>query len=99
MNKVNEMVSEEKKEEYRKKADIFRALSNPVRLCILTRLIESGKLNVSMLSECMCVSQSNVSQHLSKLRALGIVKAEKTDNQVFYSCDKEEIIRVITALG
>lgn len=91
-------VSEEQKREYQKKSEIFKALSSPVRLCILTRLIAYGKLNVGSLVDCMCVSQSGVSQHLSKLRAWDLVKTEKIDNQVFYSCDREDVIRVVKSL-
>lgn len=76
---------------YREQAEVFKALSSPVRLCILNRLVEQGRMSVSQIVDCMCVSQSGVSQHLAKLRTLGIVSDERVENQVFYSCNREEI--------
>lgn len=91
------MVSEEQRAIYKEQAELFKALSSPVRLCILNRLLSQGRLSVSEIVSCMCVSQSSVSQHLAKLRALGIVRDEKVENQVFYSCEREDIRRILDA--
>jgi DNA-binding transcriptional ArsR family regulator len=50
----------------------FRALSEPVRLKLLSRLRES-ECNVGELTERLGCSQANVSKHLATLQAAGIV--------------------------
>lgn len=80
-----------------KKAEIFKALSNPIRLCLLKTLIEEGPKNVTYLTEKLQTSQSNVSQNLGRLRALGIIDAKKQGNQVIYGCYSEEIINIYNA--
>ncbi len=82
----------------REKAELIKALSSPVRLCILKRLIENGRLNVTEITNCMDVTQSGVSQHLAKLRSLGIVRCEKVENQVFYTCEREDIKKILLAV-
>ena len=58
---------------YNKISEIFKALSNPTRLC-MHGLMEKGSCNVSYMEKCLETSQSAISQHLSKLKAAGIVK-------------------------
>lgn len=93
-----EIISEEYRQMLREKAEVLKALASPVRLCILRRLIENGRLNVTEITGCMNVSQSSVSQHLAKLRSLGIVKDEKVENQVFYSCEREDIKNILISV-
>jgi len=59
----------EQYEKYEKKAEMLKALAHPIRLCIAKGLID-GKCNVNNMQECLNISQSNVSQHLAKLKAL-----------------------------
>jgi DNA-binding transcriptional ArsR family regulator len=57
---------------YREISDFFNALSHPVRVEIVTELLQ-GKKCVSDIKELVEVNQPNVSQHLSVLKASGIV--------------------------
>ena len=81
-----------------KNAEIMKMLSNPVRLCILTNLIKNGRKNVSELIVCSNVTQSLVSQQLSKLRLAGIIVSEKIGNEVYYEIKDEKIIKIIDLL-
>ena len=74
-----------------KRADLLKAFAHPVRLCIIARLLEEGSLNVSKMESCMTVSQSSISQHLSKLRHAGIISSERIKNEVHYSLKNDEI--------
>jgi DNA-binding transcriptional ArsR family regulator len=56
----------------RKVSNFFDALSHPVRVEIVTELLK-GKRCVSDIRELVDVNQPNVSQHLSVLKANGIV--------------------------
>ncbi len=79
-------------------ANLLKAVSHPVRLCIVKRLLKYGSCNVGYFTDCMEISQSGVSQHLSKLRDLGIVEANKQGAEVYYSLIDEDIKKMIEAL-
>lgn len=83
---------------YTRKADLLKALAHPIRLCIVKNLIQGGGCNVSFMEECLEVSQSVVSQHLTKLKAAGIVKGRRQGNEIFYAVENEEVKAIITAL-
>ena len=58
---------------YVKEAELLKALAHPVRLCIAKGLMD-GRCNVNKMKDCLGVSQSNVSQHLSKLKSIRYCK-------------------------
>ncbi len=85
-------------EEINQKAEILKALAHPIRLCIVKGLIEKGDCNVGYMQECLGVPQTSVSQHLAKLRSLGIVASERQGLEVIYRIKNETVARVIKAL-
>jgi len=78
-------------EVYRLQADVLKTLSNPKRLEIV-HLLANGPCEVSKLAEDLGVSQPNVSQHLSVMRAAGVVEAERDGREVRYRLSDPEII-------
>lgn len=65
---------------------LFRALSDPNRLMLLSRLATSAEpLTVGELDTCCSVDLSVVSRHLAVLREAGVVTADKRGRKVFYS--------------
>lgn len=92
------MKTDSEKKDYMEKAELLKALANPVRLCILRTLVNQGSKNVTELHSCLEVSQSSVSQHLSTLRQSGLVSADKVGNLVYYSCENELIKKIIEDL-
>lgn len=81
---------------YNETADILKALAHPVRLCIVRGLIEKGTCNVSYMQECLDIPQSTVSQHLQKLRTMGIVQTERNGLEVNYSVVDPRVKMIIT---
>lgn len=79
-------------------AELFKALGHPVRLCLLMKLAQDGSSSVADIGSCMDVSQSNLSQHLAKLRALDIVEGIKDENRVFYDIKREDVRRLLMEL-
>jgi ArsR family transcriptional regulator len=80
------------------KAALLKALSNPVRLCIVRELLRCGECNVSAMQHCLSLAQSTVSQHLGRLRDLGIIHGERKGLEVYYRIinpEAAEIIRVL----
>lgn len=64
-------------------AEILKTLASPRRLEILHALA-LGPLEVGHLADAIGAAQPNVSQHLSVLRAAGIVEAEREGRGVQY---------------
>ena len=73
------------------------AMANPKRLLILCNLLEQ-EMNVTELSERVELGQSPLSQHLSKLRAWGLVKTRREAQQIKYSLASDEVRQVLQTL-
>ena len=65
-------------------ADLLRAIGSPYRLLILCLLMEREK-TVSEICEAIGARQSLTSQHLTRLRLDGLVKAERRGHFAYYS--------------
>lgn len=82
-------------ERYNEAAELLKSLAHPVRLCIVKGLMEKGSCNVSFMQNCLGLPQSTVSQHLQKLRALGIVAAHRTGLEINYSVENEKVKQLV----
>jgi len=80
---------------YEETAELLKALAHPVRLCIVRGLLTKESCNVSYMQECLGLPQSTVSQHLQKLRSLGIVETERKGLEINYSVKDERIKQLI----
>ena len=80
------------------KADILKALAHPARLCITANLYFKGKCNVTNIQHCMDMPQSTISQHLSKLKAAGIIKGVRNGLEIEYEVINADAIAILTAL-
>lgn len=80
---------------YNQTAETLKALAHPVRLCIIKGLLEKGSCNVSFMQDCLDLPQSTVSQHLQKLRSLGIVETERNGLEINYSVKDVKIKQLI----
>lgn len=83
---------------YEEAAEVLKALAHPVRLCIVRGLIQKQECNVSYMQECLNLPQSTVSQHLQKLRSMGIVVAERNGLEVNYSIANEKIKQLVSII-
>lgn len=82
----------------REKAALLKALSNPVRLCIVRELLQREECNVSAMQNCLQLSQSTVSQHLGRLRDMGIISCERKGTEVHYRIASEEAADIVKVL-
>ncbi|HEX9029331.1 MAG TPA: metalloregulator ArsR/SmtB family transcription factor [Anaerolineales bacterium] len=71
-------------------AEIFRALSDPSRIRIISAL-SLDEMNVGALAQAVNISESAVSHHLRGLRQMRLVRARKDGRQVYYSLDDDHI--------
>ena len=65
-------------------AAMLRALGNERRLMIVCKLAEWGEANVTTLAEALGLSQSALSQHLTRLRERGIVTSRRDSQTIWY---------------
>ncbi|MGI6616835.1 MAG: ArsR/SmtB family transcription factor [Saccharofermentanales bacterium] len=79
-------------------AGLLKAIAHPVRLCLVKKLSREDRLTVSYFVSCMAASQSNISQHLGKLKDLGIVAFEKEGNHVKYSLANEKVRKIVKTI-
>lgn len=79
-------------------ARLFKALSHPTRLHLIG-LIRDRNPCVKVLEEELGVAQPNISQHLSILRNLGIVEAEREGNQVCYRIKNPLVLKLLDAIS
>lgn len=80
---------------YNETADILKALAHPVRLCIVRGLMQKEQCNVTYMQECLNLPQSTVSQHLQKLRSMGIVETERNGLEINYTVANEKVKKLI----
>ncbi len=78
-------------------AAIAKALADAKRLCVLERLAE-GERSVSDLSRDVGCQVPNMSQHLSVLRAAGIVASRRDGSTVFYRLADPKVLEVYRLL-
>lgn len=64
-------------------ADLFRALSHPIRIRILELLVESNQTVRNLLADTR-LAPSTLSQHLAVMRRSGLVESSRKRNTVTY---------------
>jgi DNA-binding transcriptional ArsR family regulator len=62
----------------------FALLGDPSRLRVLRSLHESGEVSVGELAELSGLTRTNLSQHLSRLAAAGLVGRRREGTTIYY---------------
>jgi ArsR family transcriptional regulator len=65
-------------------AQLFKALSDPTRLRIVSLLAVKGELCVCYLAEALAAQDFKISRHLSILRSTGVVEARREGTWMHY---------------
>lgn len=79
-------------------SEILKALAHPVRLCIAKGLLEKGECNVSHMQSCLDMPQSTVSQHIQKLKSVGIIDGNRNGLEIKYRIKDERIKKIVAAI-
>lgn len=66
---------------------LYKALADNTRLRILNIIITSKSICVCQITAILKLNQSNISNHLDKLKQSGIIKAIKNNKFVYYQID------------
>ncbi|WP_448071844.1 ArsR/SmtB family transcription factor [Georgenia yuyongxinii] len=81
---------------YEIKAELFKALSHPVRIRTL-ELLSGDDRTVSALLADIGIEASHLSQHLAVLRRAGVVTKARRGNTVTYSLADPSVAHLLTA--
>ena len=68
-----------------KKAKIFKALSNPVRLDVIDQLLDGEKCVCEIQQALKKYEQPHISKSLAKLKSVGLIKDRREGMNVYYS--------------
>jgi len=78
-------------------AEGLRAIAHELRLSVLCHLM-NGPMCVAELLSATGASQSNLSQHLAKMRMMGILTNERQGTQVYYRIANPDFEGLVMAL-
>ena len=81
------------------RAAVLSLLANPTRLRTFYVLDELKECCVCDLAEILGVTQSAVSQHLSKFKAYGLVKARRENQTLFYALSDKPEVKLLRKIG
>jgi len=84
-------------EKVQEAAQGLRAIAHEIRLSVLCHLLDSP-MCVKDLMQATGTAQSNLSQHLAKMRMMGLLNSKKEGQRVIYSIATQELGGLIHAL-
>ncbi len=67
-----------------RESEFLKALANPVRLCILKKLLNKEECNGNELQRCLGFPQSTISQNINRLKNAGIIAGRREGNEIYY---------------
>lgn len=82
----------------KKAAQLLKAVGNPHRLQILTQLVD-GEKNVGQINAEVDVSQPALSQHLARMRAVGILTSRRDQRQIYYAIGDTRILSALEIIA
>jgi ArsR family transcriptional regulator len=94
---VEEAAGIESDEVFEMAAEVFRVMSAPMRLKIISCLC-NGEKNVSQLLEEIDTTQPNMSQHLNTLYQAGVIGRRRDGVQIFYRIVNDRVVTLCRAV-
>ena len=94
---VDDNVLTDSEEVFEKAAEVFRVMSAPMRLRIISALCSAEK-NVGELLQSIDTTQPNMSQHLHTLHRAGILGRRREGVQIYYRIINESVVGMCRAM-
>ena len=89
--------AEQSEEVFEKAAEVFRVMSAPMRLRIISALC-NGEKNVGELLADIPTTQPNMSQHLSTLYQAGVLGKRREGVQIYYRIVNDRVVSLCRAV-
>ena len=87
----------ESEEVFEKAAEVFRVMSAPMRLRIISALC-NGEKNVGELLAAIHTTQPNMSQHLNTLYQAGVLGKRREGVQIYYRIVNDRVVSLCRAM-
>ena len=94
---AEEVNAVESDEVFEMAAEVFRVMSAPMRLKIISCLC-NGEKNVSQLLQEIDTTQPNMSQHLNTLDQAGVIGRRREGVQIFYRIVNDRVVTLCRAV-
>jgi DNA-binding transcriptional ArsR family regulator len=78
-------------------AETLKALAHETRLRVICAIGDKER-SVLDMAECLAVGQSCLSQHLAKMRNLGILDIRRDGNMVYYRVKNQKVLTLVMAI-
>jgi ArsR family transcriptional regulator len=79
-------------------AELCKVIANPKRIRII-KILKDGEKSVLEIGKALGISQSNASQHLTIMRAKGVVATRENGREVYYRLSVPELARACEMVG
>ncbi len=79
-------------------ADVLRVLAHRDRLRIIEQLDRLGEQPVNELVNALGLPQATVSHHLSRMKAAGLVSAERREREVWYRIENPDSLTILECI-
>ncbi|MGC3977637.1 MAG: metalloregulator ArsR/SmtB family transcription factor [Paludibacteraceae bacterium] len=76
----------------------LRAISNGIRLRVISTLAHKEEMSVTQLVDELCCEQSLLSHHLTDMRAKGVLNLRREGKNNFYSLKNKQIVQIIDCI-
>lgn len=79
-------------------ANMLKCVGHPIRLRIVELLEIHNELPVHQLQDELGLVQAVVSQHLTKMKSLGLLRGQRRDGMVFYSVALPQLFKLLECI-
>jgi len=76
-------------------AELFKALSNPLRLSIVGLLKNCEQMNVTEIYKNLDIKQAIASHQLNILKNKGVLNSSRVGKKTYYSIKNQEIVQAV----
>ena len=80
-------------------AFILKAIAHPLRISIISLLMDNNKLCVNEICDTLGSEQSLTSHHLSNMKLSGILGSSREGKNMFYFLKMPEVITVLNCMA
>ena len=86
-------------EKLEKVAFILKTIAHPLRISIISLLVEKEKICVNDICQALQSEQSLTSHHLTQMKLSGILGSERQGKNIYYFLKLKEVITVINCMN
>jgi DNA-binding transcriptional ArsR family regulator len=79
-------------------AEALRVLAHPYRLRVIEHLDRAGPAPVHAIGQALGGTQGALSQHLSRLRTAGILRADRRGKEVWYAIANPDSLIILNCM-